>query len=348
MNSEKITYIMIEGGVGKECAFSALLPKLKERYGKIVVVTPYPQLFFGNPHIVGVHHPEDPFYERIPRDADIMHREPYKSPYIFSKTHLCYEWARQFNIEWTPADKPQFYGLPQWSIEAGQIRQQRLPREYIIIQFAGGQSPYDANKPHVFRPGGQRRAYPLNMAQEFINAFRQKFPDIGIVNYAMINEEYFNLQGCITLNTAYWHYPYLLRFSLGFIAVDSSLHHMAAATDTSGIVIWGATGPQMLGWEGQINLSNTEKHEGRPLCHPFGDVRNPDNTPFVDHDILSTAVPVKILLNEIGKIVTFRRRRSSVAKAKSCACGESGSACGGSACACGGESESACKGETQP
>ncbi len=321
----QITYIMIEGGLGKECAFSALLPKLKERYGKIIVVSPYPQLFFGSPHIAGVHHPEDPFYDRVPRDANVIHREPYKSPYIFGKTHLCFEWARQFEIEWTPADKPQFFGTPQWEMEAASIRQQRLPREYIFIQFAGGQSPYDANKPHVFRPGGQRRAYPLNMAQEFINAFRKKFPDVGIVNYAMINEEYFNLQGCITLNTAYWHYPYLLRSSLGFIAVDSSLHHMAAATGTPGVVIWGTTSPDMLGWEGQTNLSNTTRHEGRPLCHPFGDVKNADGTPWVDRDILSTAVPTKDLIDAIGGII--RRRRSEKTKAEkktaahTCACG---------------------------
>ncbi|MCD8232795.1 MAG: hypothetical protein LUC51_00170 [Cloacibacillus porcorum] len=324
------TYIMIDGGLGKECAFSALLPKLKERYGRVVVVSPYPQLFFGSPHTAGAHHPEDPFYDRVPRDADIIFREPYKSPYVFGKTHLCYEWARQLDVEWTPADKPQFFGLPQWSMEAANIRQQRIPsgsagQEYILVQFAGGQSPYDANKPHVFRPGGQRRAYPLNMAQEFVNAFRKKFPNIGIVNYAMLNEEYFNLQGCITLNTAYWHYPYLLRSSLGFVAVDSSLHHMAAATDTPGVVIWGTTGPDMLGWEGQVNLSNTTRHEGRPLCHPFGDVKNADGSLWVDRDILSTAVPVKDLIDAIGDIIRTRRsERQKAGKkttARECACG---------------------------
>lgn len=302
--NKKLTLFTVSGGLGKAWCFSALVPALKNKYGKIAVMSPYKEVFAGDSSLVGTWTYNEPgLFDRLPRDMAFMCREPYLSPYIFGKTHLCQEWAKLYGVEWTPEMKPRFHGTPLWEAEAVDIRQKKLPPQYIIVQFAGGQSPYNVNNTPFFRPNGQRRAYPLNMAQEFVNAFRKKYPEIGVVNYAMINEEYYHLQNCITLNTAWWHYPYLLRGALGFVGVDSSLHHMAAAVECPGVVIWGTTSNTMLGWEGQINLSNTSRHEGRPLNHSLGDTHHADGTPWIDRDILSTAVPVREIFAEIKAVM---------------------------------------------
>jgi len=307
------TWINIHGGVGKNFAFTALLSKLKQKYGEVVIVSPYQQTFIGNPNIKAVVHPEERgLYDRIPRDANIMFREPYVSPFIFAKTHLLYEWARLFDITYD-GELPEFFSNPKMDAEAAAIRQ-NLPEKFVIFQFAGGQSPYNLDKTPIWQPGGQRRAYPLNMAQRFIHLFKKKYPDIGVCLYQMKNEEYAHLKGGVLLNAAWWYYPLILRSSLGFIAIDSSLHHMAAAARVEGVVIWGATGPQHFGYKYQVNISNTSNHHMRPLQSCFGDVQNADGSRWVDSDILSTAVPEEELLAAFEPIITLREEKKKKAK----------------------------------
>jgi len=286
---------IINGGVGKHIAFTALIDKLAEK-GEVQMMTAYPDVFRHHPKVKASYSHEEPgLYDRVSRDTDIIFREPYYSPFVFAKTHLLYEWAKLLGIEYE-GELPQWHSCKKWYREAKEVIKKIPKRKFILVQFGGGQSPYDVNQPRVFIPQGQRRAYPLNMAQDFINQFTKAHPDIAVVNYSMVNEEYSHLGGCCVLNTAYWLYPELLKASMGFVGIDSSLQHMAAGVGVSGVVIWGATGPEQFGYPIHGNISNTTNHHMRPLCARFGDNKNADGSMWVDRDILSTAVPVDKLM----------------------------------------------------
>jgi len=57
----------------------------------------------------------------------------------------------------------------------------------------------------------------------------------------------------------------LLKFSKGFIGIDSFLHHAAAMWEIKGVVCWGGTHPKKLGYEFHANIAKEVCPQ--PFCH---------------------------------------------------------------------------------
>ena len=83
------TYV-IEGGIGKCTAFTAVVPKLKEKAGEgIQVYTPYIDVCAFNPDIAMGYEQTIPINdERILASDNIYYCEPYKSNFVFGKQHI--------------------------------------------------------------------------------------------------------------------------------------------------------------------------------------------------------------------------------------------------------------------
>ena len=81
------TYV-VEGGVGKCTAFSALIPKLKEK-SEIQIYTPYIGCFASNQDVKLVLEQTLPLQDaRIMASDNIFYCGPYKSNFQFGKQHI--------------------------------------------------------------------------------------------------------------------------------------------------------------------------------------------------------------------------------------------------------------------
>jgi hypothetical protein len=281
---------ILQGGIGKHVLFSSMIEKLSEATGeKIIIMSAYPDLFKFHPKVEKtVFYNEPGFYDEYVYNTknNIVFSEPYFSNYVKGKTHILEEWCNLYNIKYDETILPDLY-VDKFSIEESE-RFVNENKKFIIIQFSGGQSPVtmDINKQHISM--GQIRDYPRALAQEFVNKFKEKYPDTTVLNYALPNELTYNLDGCIQIESPYLFYISLLNYAETFVSIDSSLHHFAANRyiNKKGVVLWGSTSPKCLGYKKNINLTNAKdnKHSMRPLCLPVGDILNQDGSLWVSND----------------------------------------------------------------
>jgi hypothetical protein len=296
---------VVQGGIGKHVMFSSLIEKLAEKDGeKILVVSAYSDLFKFHPKVeFSADFGQAGFYDKYVKETEhkIIYSEPYYSGYVRGKTHLIQNWAELYGVNYEN-DVPDIY-MDDYSLEECERFVEDFPN-FIITQFSGGQSPINADLSRPFTGhNGQIRDYPRELAQEVVNKIKKKYPDMTIVNYSMPNESTYNLKDTTPLESPYLFYVSLATYCKSFISIDSSLQHFAANryNQKQGVVIWGSTSPDCLGYSKNINLTNksTEDHVMRPLCSPLGDIFNEDGSPWSFNDADCT----KVSPNDIVKAV---------------------------------------------
>ena len=128
------TYI-VEGGIGKCVAFTALTPKLKEK-SEVQIHTPYVQCFANNPDVkLGFDSLSIPLVDaRIMASDNICYSEPYKSNFQFGKEHIIESYCKLHNVEYDKSMKPKLYtehlkeSVDKW-LEEKKIDKYILPNE---------------------------------------------------------------------------------------------------------------------------------------------------------------------------------------------------------------------------
>lgn len=297
---------VVQGGIGKHVMFSSLINKLCElNEEKIIVVSAYPDLFKFHPKVEKSATFDTPgFYDEYIKNTDnmIIHREPYISDYVKGNTHLIEQWAKLLGVEYNN-DLPDIY-VDDFAVEEAERFIKDFP-DFILVQFSGGQSPLMIDRNIPFISQGQIRDYPRELAQEVVDKLKKVYPKYSIINYALPNEGTYNLEGCEHLESPYLFYVCLLKYCKTYVCIDSSLQHFAAElhNEKKGIVIWGSTDPKCLGYEKNINISNTKKHPMRPLCSSIGDVRKKDGSDWINEDVKCTHVSPNTIIKHVKECV---------------------------------------------
>ena len=107
--SKKDNYIIFnpEGGLGKIIASTAVVRSIKHQYPnhKIVVITPWPEVYLNNPNVYRVFRSGNTpyFYKDYIKDrASIVFKgEPYfNTGHLYNKQHLIKSWCETHNIEY--------------------------------------------------------------------------------------------------------------------------------------------------------------------------------------------------------------------------------------------------------
>tara|TARA_R110000772_G_C13307972_1_gene439569 strand:+ start:192 stop:1109 length:918 start_codon:yes stop_codon:yes gene_type:complete len=278
------TYI-VEGGIGKCVTFTSLIPKLAEKAGgPIQIVTPYIDIFAGNPLVKMCYDQssiplDDP---RILESDNIYYAEPYKSNFVKGDEHLIESYCKSFGVDFDIDMKPQMFTshlkdeIDKWKKEAG------IKQKYFLVQFTGGQSPLLFNAANQYQSSNAGRNYPGYFAQGIINAFAQAYPDTTIVDVTLPNEGmYANTVKCDL------PFPYLnelLKDSQGFIGIDSCLQHFAATSGVPGVVIWGNTRWTQFGWTHHKNMSFHDKNKANTFYKM--DINDPRNIMVDTQDVI--------------------------------------------------------------
>jgi hypothetical protein len=99
------TYV-VEGGVGKCTAFSALIPELRKK-SEVQIYTPYIGCFANNPDVKLVLEQSLPIQDpRIMASDNIYYSEPYKSNFQFGKQHIIESYCELHDVEFNVTMKP--------------------------------------------------------------------------------------------------------------------------------------------------------------------------------------------------------------------------------------------------
>jgi hypothetical protein len=297
---------IIQGGIGKHVMFSSLIEKLSERdEEKIGIVSAYPDLFKYHPKVeVSANFHEAGFYEKYiyGSENNIIYREPYFSNYVKGDSHFIKNLAELLGVEYDN-DLPDIY-VDNFAKEECERFIENFPN-FIVTQFSGGQSPlnFDVNRPFI--NVGQIKDYPRELAQKLVNKIHEKHPEYKILNYALPNEQTYNLEHTIHIESPYLFYVCLLSYAKTYIGIDSSLQHFAANryNNINGIVLWGSTDPKCLGYEKNVNIGKTGNHTMRPLCNTIGDIFNQDKTPWQHPDPECMIIEPDVIMDPFEKII---------------------------------------------
>jgi hypothetical protein len=106
-----------------------------------------------------------------------------------------------------------------------------------------------------------RRSIPQSVAQKLANKLVSRNFIVGVVEHETFPE----LQGTEKVSFPPRAIIALLKYSQGFIAIDSFLHHAAAALNVNGVVLWGGTAKSCLGYDCHKNLERIACPT--PFCH---------------------------------------------------------------------------------
>ena len=249
------TYI-VEGGIGKQVAFTAIIDALvKKDKEKIQVHSPYVDIFGGNTNVKyaldsNSIHLQD---KRILDSQNIFHCEPYKTNFIKGEYHIIQSFCKLFGVKYDEKMRPKMY-TDHYKNDAKKIAGDD---NFIVVQFSGGQAPAGFNPSNSYNSNDPTRNYHPHLAQKVVNLIKEKHENLKILNFSLPNEP--NYEQTVKpklMPFAQWHEILKLTNCKGFISVDSCLNHFARSVGRKGVVIWGGSRWIQFGYKENINVNN--------------------------------------------------------------------------------------------
>jgi len=283
------TYV-VEGGVGKCTAFSALIPKLKKK-SEVQIYTPYIGCFASNPDVKLVLEQTLPLTDpRIMASDNIFYCEPYKSNFQFGKQHIIESYCEHHGVDYDKSMTAKLYtdyhkeSVKEW-LTKNEIG------KYIMIQFSGGQAQMGYNASNQYVNINPNRNYQPYLAQQVVNMLREEYKDTTIINCVLPNEPHYD--GTIRCDLHWTQLHEMLKGSEGFVAIDSCLQHFSPSAKAYGVVVWGSTRWTQFGYSHNKNL---QFHMGNEW----------DEAKYNDSDPRNNMVEPKIILDEFKKLDTTK------------------------------------------
>lgn len=272
---KKQIIIELKGGLGKHVMFTALLPKLKEKYSEGVhISTPHSFIFTSNPNVDTINEWNKLDYEKILKNSKIVASDPYsQEDFILKRKHLLEVWAEMLDIEYDSLnDLPKFYfddkELEEWENAFISIKREIKNMPFFLIQVSGGQNLISYEQggfEKVFSNNTEpvQRNYPLNDLVSLVKKIKSEFPNHAILRFGLPNElvPHEVSQDIINIGMPYKLFSLLCDKADCVISIDSSLHHIAASSKKTSIVLWGETSPEHFGYNMHINLKEEQVYE---------------------------------------------------------------------------------------
>jgi len=279
------TYV-VEGGVGKCTAFTALISELRKK-SEVQIYTPYIDCFAGNPDVKLALEQTLPIQDpRIMQSDNIYYCEPYKSNFQFGKQHIIESYCEHHGVKYNPSMKPKLY-TEQHKDSVDKWLKDKEIGKYILIQFSGGQPKWNYAENVQYQNINPNRNYQPFLAQQVINYLKEEYKDTTIIDCTLPNEpDYLNTIKC-DLHWAQIHE--LLKNAEGFVSIDSCLQHFSASVEKAGVVIWGSTRWTQFGYSHNKNL---HFHMGNRW----------NESKFIDSDPRNNMVEPKIVIDNFKKL----------------------------------------------
>ena len=279
------TYI-VEGGIGKCVAFSALLPELRKK-SEVQIYTPYIDCFANNPNVKMAYESTIPLQDpRIMASDNIYYCEPYKSNFQFGKQHIIESYCEHHGVKYNSSMRPKLY-TDQHKESVDKWLKDNEIGKYIMIQFSGGQPKWNYGDNVQYQNINPNRNYQPFLAQQVVNMLLEEYKDTTIINCVLPNEPHY--QGTIRCDLHFSQIHEMLKGAEGFVSIDSCLQHFSASAEKHGVVIWGSTRWTQFGYSHNKNL---HFHMGKKW----------DESKFIDSDPRNNMVDCKIIVDQYKKL----------------------------------------------
>ncbi len=229
-------------------------------------------MFLYNPNVKKVFNFANPlyFYEDYLTDDEsfVIKYEPYIDyNYYAKKGHIIECWNKGLGLPTENREGDIFFLHNEMSAGKTQVAKltDGFKKELVLFQWTGGKAPEKATQEsyqNSLMPM-YKRSLPQETAQEIVDALKAKGYVVGVVGHP----NYPELKGAEKIFAPIRSTLVLTKFAKGFIAIDSFLQHACACKqiDLKGVVVWGGTSPDKLGYEKHTNLRKNECPS--PECH---------------------------------------------------------------------------------
>jgi hypothetical protein len=221
--NEKYAIFSMEGGLGKAIASTAMPEIISNNHPdrKVIVVTPWPEVFLNNPFVHRVfrlcNHPY--FYKDYIQDKDslIFKGEPYfTADHIHKKRHVILSWCEMFNLQYNGETSRLVYNGAEIANIASKYGSR--PKPILVFQNNGGL--FSNQRPYCWT----RDISPIQ-SQKIVNLLRDKYHI-----YHVSRPNSYKLDGVETIpEIPKRELLGILLASQKRILIDSCLQHAAAA-----------------------------------------------------------------------------------------------------------------------
>ena len=281
---EKKCVVTVEGGLGKNVMFTAMLKELAKKYEKIYVLSPYFDVFKACPYVTDAFPigQVSTLYQQLclSDDCDVLWKEPYTNQkFIKKQVHLFDAWAEELGITLSQKamdmvpEISKYTELPLVKTQTEELLKQLNGQKFILIQLCGGQSPL---APQLDKDGklipyndhneGLKRNY--YRGQELVDLLKKTYTEHRILHFALPNEP--SYEGADKVQAPYLVFHELCKYADKVVCTDSSLQHLATGVCKDVTVIWGETRPEHFGYSCNKNICAKNVMNSQPYFRPLG------------------------------------------------------------------------------
>ena len=230
--------VTVEGGLGKNVMFTAMLKELAKKYEKIYVLSPYFDVFKACPYVTDAFPmgQVSTLYQQLclSDDCDVLWKEPYTNQkFIKKQVHLFDAWAEELGITLSQKamdmvpEISKYTELPLVKTQTEELLKQLNGQKFILIQLCGGQSPL---APQLDKDGklipyndhneGLKRNY--YRGQELVDLLKKTYPEHRILHFALPNEP--SYEGADKVQAPYLVFHELCKHADKVVCTDSLLY----------------------------------------------------------------------------------------------------------------------------
>ena len=255
--SKKDNYVIFnpEGGLGKIIASTAVVRNIQVKYPdhKIIVLTPWAEVFLNNPRVHRVlQSGNTPYFYRDyleGRESIVLKGEPYFcTEHLYSKQHLIKSWCELHDLPFDGNIQPELYfNIAEKTYYAKNIQSDK---PILVMQTNGGN--YEDTRSYCWT-----RDLPESQSQILADELSKnyKISHVTRKNGPILN----NVERVDAVGSKRTFLSILLK-SEKRLLIDSCLQHAAAAFNLPSTVCWVGTSPDVFGYPVHKNIKpNKEK-----------------------------------------------------------------------------------------
>lgn len=252
MAVEKYSLFVIEGGLGKHIAATAVAKCIKNNHPdrKLIIACAWPQVFLNLDFVDKVYRlgATPYFYQTYVEDKDslLFKHEPYfTTEHIHKKLSLVENWCKLYNLKFDNEKPVLRFNLIEQEKALSFVKENNKPI-FLIHTHGGMYQPAEGALPYRWA-----RDMPFNIAQAVADKYSSQYHVVQVTR-----QESSAIKGATVINQPLDAMTLLslVGVSSKRLLIDSCLQHAAAALEMPASVLWIATSPKVFGYSIHDNL----------------------------------------------------------------------------------------------
>jgi hypothetical protein len=244
-----------EGGIGKIIASTAVIKYIQQKFPerKIVIVTPWPEVYINNPRVYRVYRSGNmPYFYKDyiqGKDTIILKSEPYfHTGHLHNQQHIVHSWCELHGLPFDGSIEPELF----FTRAEVDFFNTNLNSEKPVFLLQTGSGMFKENKVYSWE-----RDIPPPQAQALVNEFASTY---NVLHVCAENSYQLNNVTRISEVPNKRMFLALILKSKKRLLINSCFQHAAAALKMPSTVCWITTSPKVFGYEMHDNFLPKEEY----------------------------------------------------------------------------------------